>query len=237
MAAVVPGPAGLIPAVRASHLTLARVLRELTDDEARAPSRLPGWSRGHVVTHLARNADGLRRMLVGAVEGRVAEMYEGGASARAAGIEAGAWRSGADLRADAIDAAERLDAVWDQVSAEVWANGRGAGVFGEIPMAEIVFRRLREVEVHSVDLGLNRFTVDDWSDSFVGSEWPQTVSALEARLPDGVRIALVRQEDLARTELGPAGVAVTVVEQPFRRLLGWLMGRFDVPNAPALKPW
>ena len=33
-------------------------VRGLTDDAARAPSRLPGWTRGHVLTHLARNAEG-----------------------------------------------------------------------------------------------------------------------------------------------------------------------------------
>jgi hypothetical protein len=30
----------------------------LTDADARGPSLLPGWTRGHVLTHLARNADG-----------------------------------------------------------------------------------------------------------------------------------------------------------------------------------
>ena len=34
------------------------------DDEAwRSPSRLPGWGRGHVATHLARQADGLGRLV------------------------------------------------------------------------------------------------------------------------------------------------------------------------------
>ena len=34
-------------------------LTVLTDEDMRAPSLLPRWSRGHVVTHLARNADAL----------------------------------------------------------------------------------------------------------------------------------------------------------------------------------
>ena len=35
----------------------------LTDDQAREPSLLPGWSRGHVLTHLARNADAMVNLL------------------------------------------------------------------------------------------------------------------------------------------------------------------------------
>ena len=35
----------------------------LTDGQMREPSRLPGWSRGHVLTHIARNADGLANLL------------------------------------------------------------------------------------------------------------------------------------------------------------------------------
>jgi maleylpyruvate isomerase len=31
----------------------------LTDAQAREPSLLPGWTRGHVLTHIARNADGM----------------------------------------------------------------------------------------------------------------------------------------------------------------------------------
>ena len=35
----------------------------LTDTQAAAASRLPGWTRGHLLTHLARNADGFRNLL------------------------------------------------------------------------------------------------------------------------------------------------------------------------------
>ena len=112
MPAAMPEPTGLIPAVRVVHLNLTRVLDDLSDAESRRPSRLPGWSRGHVVTHLARNADGLRRMLEGAIAGTVTAMYEGGAASRAADIEAGADRPASVLRDDAISAAAAVDVVW-----------------------------------------------------------------------------------------------------------------------------
>ena len=41
----------------------------LTGDQVREPSLLPGWTRGHVLTHVARNADGLRNLLIWARTG------------------------------------------------------------------------------------------------------------------------------------------------------------------------
>ena len=38
---------------RASHRRLDEAIAGLTDEQARQPSRLPGWTVGHVLTHLA----------------------------------------------------------------------------------------------------------------------------------------------------------------------------------------
>jgi uncharacterized protein (TIGR03083 family) len=70
-----------------AHQRLLAGLAELTDDDARRPSLLPGWTVGHVLTHLARNADGNVRMLDAANRGEVVAMYEGGMDGRAADIE------------------------------------------------------------------------------------------------------------------------------------------------------
>ena len=54
-----------------SHRGLWAMLDELGEavDPAR-PSLLPGWTVGHVLTHLARNADSMTRVLVAAGEAR-----------------------------------------------------------------------------------------------------------------------------------------------------------------------
>src|SRR5918995_3450961 len=57
-----------------------------------APSRLPHWSIGHVLTHLARNADSMVRVFDAAERGEVIDRYEGGVARRNAEIEAGATR-------------------------------------------------------------------------------------------------------------------------------------------------
>ena len=60
-------------------------------DDLAAPSLCGGWSRAHVLSHLARNADGLMR-LVRAAGGSGETMYDS-AQSRDADIEAGAARS------------------------------------------------------------------------------------------------------------------------------------------------
>ena len=42
---------------------------ETADVDPTQASRLPGWTVGHVLTHLARNADALRNMIEGAAVG------------------------------------------------------------------------------------------------------------------------------------------------------------------------
>ena len=62
----------------------------MTDDSCRAPSPLPGWTRGHVLAHWARNADGQTRRVQAAMRGEVTAQYPGGDAQRQADIETGA---------------------------------------------------------------------------------------------------------------------------------------------------
>src|SRR5947199_2888238 len=81
----------------------------LSEAQAREPSLLPGWSRGHVLTHIARNADGMVNLLRWARTGTQTPMYAS-AESRAADIEAGAGRPAADLAADVRESAAALSA-------------------------------------------------------------------------------------------------------------------------------
>src|SRR5829696_3975021 len=89
-----------IAGATAAHQRVLATLEGLTDDQARSPSLLPNWSIGHVLTHLARNADSFVRLLSAAERGGIVEQYEGGAAGRAAAIEAGAGRPGDALVED-----------------------------------------------------------------------------------------------------------------------------------------
>jgi maleylpyruvate isomerase len=105
--------------VQDSHARLRDTLVGLTDAGARRPSLLPNWTVGHVLTHLARNADSHVRMLEGARRGEVADQYPGGNEQRAADIEAGAGRPAADLVADVAGSAGRLEEAWAATPEEV----------------------------------------------------------------------------------------------------------------------
>ena len=78
--------------------------RVIAEPDLRAPSLLPGWTRAHVLAHLARSADAMRNLLVGARSGQDRPAYVSG-QARAAGIEHGAGLKAKELMADLADSA------------------------------------------------------------------------------------------------------------------------------------
>lgn len=81
-------PAATLDQISAATAQVLDTAAQFTDADARAPSLLPNWSRGHVLTHLARNADGGRRLLIWARTGVEMAEYPS-VAARAEEIEAG----------------------------------------------------------------------------------------------------------------------------------------------------
>jgi maleylpyruvate isomerase len=204
---VPPATAQALDGCHEANARLMATLDALDDATARRPSRLPGWTVGHVVTHLARNADSHVRMLEGAMAGRVVDQYEGGLPARASDIAAGAGRPAAELIADLGRAIADLDNTWRRVPEDVWATGHGRMSAGDLcPCAEMPFRRWREVEIHRVDLGLGAEPAA-WPGAFVELELTHALAGLPDRLPPPGRAALV----------------------------AWLVGRAASP--PELPPW
>ncbi len=94
------------PGPRSVDLTIARISEAtdrliesasaLADGQLRDPSLLPGWSRGHVLTHLARNADGLSNLLIWARTGVETPQYTS-RDDRDAQIEEGSGRPAASF--------------------------------------------------------------------------------------------------------------------------------------------
>jgi maleylpyruvate isomerase len=200
------------------------------------PSMLPGWTIGHVLTHIARNADGNRRMLDGAARGEVLEQYVGGAEGRAAAIEAGAARSLPVIVSDVRESAAALADSLSAMPAEAWERPVRAFA-GEYPASWIVPRRRREVEIHHVDLGL-AYRPIHWPADMVATELAGAAAAVGSRLPLGTALRMVATDTGGAWEVGdgPASVAVS---GPAAWLLAWLLGR-RVPagtlHAPAGLP-
>lgn len=192
-----------------AHDRLLAALSGLTDATALAPSLLPDWTVGHVLTHLARNADGLARMVEAGERGEVGEMYPGGVASREADIQAGARRSAAELVDDVRTASEGLDALLQRANDDVWA-GTGQTVARAISLSEVPDFRRREVEIHRIDLGLGQ-TFADMPADFVRAEVARLTGMWASRKPMGF------------TDLPPSALALSEADR-----LAWLTGRLDV---------
>ena len=148
------------------------VIADLTDDDARGSSRLPGWLRGHVLTHLARNADGNRNMMEGAIVGEVRDMYPDGAEGREAAIDAGADRTARELVDDFTTASAALDDSFSRMPDDGWDRVGVTLAFGPVEMRKIIWSRRRELLVHLVDLDLGVSPADLPDDYLTGdAEW------------------------------------------------------------------
>ena len=97
-------------------LSSARVLAE---PDLRAPSLLPGWTRAHVLAHLARNADAMRNVLVGAGAGEERPAYDS-QDARDDDIERGASQTAKELIADLADSAMAFRYVARRLPDQAW---------------------------------------------------------------------------------------------------------------------
>ncbi len=137
--------------VDAAFELLAGSVAGLTEGDARGGCRLPGWTRGHVLTHLSRNADGQRRMVDGVLRDEVADQYPGGDQQRRGDIEAGADRPVAELLADLVDSQRALVDAWSRVADGSWDRLTRARA-GTRPVRDGVMSRRREILVHLVDL-------------------------------------------------------------------------------------
>jgi maleylpyruvate isomerase len=136
----------------------AKHLAELKNVELDAPSLLSGWSRKHLVAHIASNAGALCRLLDWARTGIETPMYAS-PEARRQDIDHLAALGATDLRNLFDCSRDRLDDQWRTLPEHAWdalirtAQGR------VVPTAETVWMRTREVWLHAVDLGSGaRFT-------------------------------------------------------------------------------
>jgi maleylpyruvate isomerase len=176
----VPPPFADIDEVLAAHRRLHETVIGLDDEVLARPSGLPSWSVGHVLTHLARNADSVVRRLEAAQRGERVEQYPGGAAGRADEIEQGANRPAAVVIDDVLTADERLEHTMATVSSPVW-DEHVAAIGGKLVVAShLAFARWREVEIHHVDLELG-YGVGAWSDAFVDRMLPRVLAELPGR--------------------------------------------------------
>jgi maleylpyruvate isomerase len=199
----------------AAHRELEAALTRLGDQHVGAPSLLPGWTVGHVLTHIARNADSFVLLLQAANRGEVGQQYPGGLQQRNADIERGAVRSTDEIVADVLDSNRALEAAYEAMSPVGW-QGEGESARGRAAAVELPFRRWREVVVHHADAGLG-FTWRDWPSDYVRIELQRMTMLWDSRAP-----------------MGLTGLPAPAMAADEHTRLAWLMGRTSIEGiAPA----
>ena len=202
------------------HAAVDRAVDVGGPDAFAAASRLPDWTVGHVVTHLARNADGLRRVLDGVTAGKQVGPYDS-PQARVDDIEAGARRDPATIAADFRAATAALEQTIDALAPDNWGATVDLGRGGPTTADVVLAARLGEVEIHHHDLGVD--------DGLALLDDDQANRLLAALLRSYVRTREVRDLSLEpdgreRIVIGSGG---PVVAGSALDIVGWLSGRGD----------
>jgi maleylpyruvate isomerase len=197
------------------------------DDCLEAPSRLPGWRRGHVLSHLARNADALSNLLTWARTGVETPMYES-AARRDGDIELGARRPAAAILADYHDANGRLGRSLGSLPASAWEATVSTNSGRSIEIRELPWLRARELWMHAIDLDLGPGFAD-LPDATCTALVGFVTENLTAQ-PACPILRLEPDDGAPAIDLGPPngrGVPAKTVQGSEAELLGWASGRSD----------
>ncbi|MCT4355084.1 maleylpyruvate isomerase family mycothiol-dependent enzyme [Streptomyces sp. Je 1-79] len=226
-----------LASVREATERLLHAAASLDNAAVAEPSRLPGWTRGHVLAHVARNADAL----VNVLQGR--PMYADAAT-RDSDIERDAPRALAAQIADVRETGERFQAVGAEPADWQRTVELRNGVTDRA--ARVPFRRWVEVELHHVDLGIG-YELEDLPEEFVLREIDFLADRWSGRpeVPP-VTLRLGYDEDSPSWRTGGDKGDAVVLGGTRAELLGWLSGRGDegahlavlegdhLPNLPPL---
>ncbi|MBF6545649.1 maleylpyruvate isomerase family mycothiol-dependent enzyme [Nocardia brasiliensis] len=222
---------------------LLDTIRKLSDDDLTGPSLLPGWTRGHVLAHLARNADSVLNLLLWAHTGVEIPQYAS-MFLRDFDIEAGAPRPLDAQLADNEAAAKRWAAVANSLTDAAWHAEVRTRQGRPIPATEVRWMRLQEVEIHHVDLDAG-FSPADWPASFVARILAQAtvdMNRLTAAATTPTPAFEIRATDTDFVGLIGTGTASDTITGTAAALAAWLLGRSaggdlsgDLPTLPDWK--
>jgi len=208
---------------------LIAVVRTLPPDAGADASPLEGWTRGHVLSHVANVGAALARQAEFAARGEKVAPYDGGRAGRDADIEAGAGRTVAEHVAALEAARARLAAAWPEPGSALWT---APVAYRDGVLADALLAWWREARIHALDAtagpGAAAPGYGSWDDAFCA----HLRDFLAVRLP-GPRggadagLALVGDErDVAawlagREPSGPVSAALDGVSVPLPELGPW----------------
>jgi maleylpyruvate isomerase len=213
--------AATLEALHEADRRLVRTVDALAPEDWRAPSSLPGWSRAHVIAHLALNAEGFSGALEAIDRGMGRPIYPSD-QARDEGIAELAAEATEEIRDRLFAATVRFRDAVVGLTGSQWQHRVERLPGGPVwPATDLPAARRREVEIHHVDLDAD-YTLADWPASFA-------VALLDRVTVDqaagGADAFSVRATDLGRT--WSVGAEAPVVIGAGAAIAWWLTGRGD----------
>ncbi|PLW73110.1 hypothetical protein C0036_08975, partial [Streptomyces sp. DJ] len=201
--------------IRVAHDRLRAAAAEVTEERAREAVHLPGWTRGHVLIHLADLSRAFARQARYAAEGRTVEVYDGGRPTRDRRIEELHGRPAEWLREQLEEGLTAIEEAWDALGPDGWEL---PCAYRNSPLFATQLAWWREVELHTVDLGVGHGS-EEWSNALSS----HVVAFLQPRLPQGVVLNADDTGEEWSTAAG--GQDPVVVRGPLRALAAWISGR------------
>jgi maleylpyruvate isomerase len=234
-----PSPDALLAELHKAADALTAAVDRIPAGGDKAPSTLPGWSRGHLLAHIAGICDALARQVEHGRQGEKVELYDGGVDGRNRAIELAAGHSLEEHREDVAAAVQRALAAFDALGEDEWQK-RIAFRDGVIFDAGLAL--WRELVIHTADLDAGTGP-EVWNRDFCS----HLFDFLAARVPAETRLVL-QPVALPPLTLG-AGGSTVVVSGMITDIAAWLAGRQpsldslrataagDGTDLPALLPW
>jgi maleylpyruvate isomerase len=184
---------------------LIRTADGLSDEAYAEPCGLPGWTRGHVLAHLALNAEGLAGALGGIVDSERVPVYHS-QEVRDRDIDRLAAAGPSVIRNRLLGATTDLADALDSLPDDQWDTTIDRVPGGRtFPAGNVPVMRLQEVSIHHADLA-SGYSRADWPAPFV-------LLLLDRLGETGVSADIsfhARADDLGRTwAFGAGGPTVT----------------------------
>ncbi|WP_323098813.1 maleylpyruvate isomerase family mycothiol-dependent enzyme [Intrasporangium sp. YIM S08009] len=234
--------------VAAGTALLQRALATLDDAALAEPTALAGWTRAHVVAHVAANAEALVNLTTWARTGVETPMYAS-PEQRESDIEKGALLAPARLRDWFSTSAAGLDDALGLLDGESWTRLVRTAQGRTVPATEVPWMRTREVMVHAVDLD-GGVGFDDLPTDFL-LEVLHDAAAKRSRGADGPAVVLVSTDPTDTLDGTPRSTAWPVVglgdavtvRGPLPQLAAYVTGRratgltAETGTLPVLPHW
>ncbi|NUT73063.1 maleylpyruvate isomerase family mycothiol-dependent enzyme [Pseudarthrobacter sp. C4D7] len=234
-----PSPADLLAELHKAADALTAAVDRIPAGGERAPSTLPGWSRGHLLAHIAGICSALARQVEFGRRGETVALYDGGVDGRNRAIDLAAGHSLEEHRTDAAAGLQRALAAFDALGDDEW---QAPIAFRDGVIFDAGLALWRELVIHTADLDAGAGP-ETWNRAFCS----HLFDFLVARVPAESRLVL-QPVALPPLALGTGGSTV-VVSGMVTDIAAWLAGRTpsldslrataagDGTDLPGLLPW